>query len=147
VEKLCKSCGQVKPHVDFPRDATRRDGRHPYCKDCKYPMQQDWADRNPKAAAKAKAKYQRKYPDRHQRSVDKWIATNGKKVAAHAAVKKALAAGTLTKEPCPCGALEVEAHHDDYDKPLDVKWRCTDCHRPQYHRKTPNKIGRQRKHG
>ena len=38
------------------------------------------------------------------------------------------------KRPCEnCGALEVEAHHDDYDKPLEVRWLCRHDHR-QLHR-------------
>lgn len=44
---------------------------------------------------------------------------------AHALVAKALEAGTLVKEPCEkCGASGAIAHHDDYNKPLSVRWLC-----------------------
>jgi hypothetical protein len=36
--------------------------------------------------------------------------------------------GKLIPEPCECcGAKEVEKHHDDYSKPLGVRWICRAC--------------------
>lgn len=36
--------------------------------------------------------------------------------------------GRLIPESCWCGATEVEMHHWDYSKPLDVLWICRPCH-------------------
>src|ERR1700676_440627 len=48
---------------------------------------------------------------------------------ARQAVKQALKVGTLVKLPCrDCGKLEVQAHHPDYDKPLEVIWLCLEHH-------------------
>jgi len=54
---------------------------------------------------------------------------------AHNLVKEALKYGRLIKAPCErCGTTEkVEAHHDDYDKPLEVRWLCFTHHR-EHHR-------------
>lgn len=45
-------------------------------------------------------------------------------------VSLAIRGGTLTREPCEtCGEAKSEAHHDDYTKPLDVRWLCRRHHR------------------
>lgn len=38
--------------------------------------------------------------------------------------------GLLKPQPCEkCGTeTKVEKHHDDYGKPLDVRWMCRPCH-------------------
>ena len=52
------------------------------------------------------------------------------KIAARTAVRHALASGRLVKRPCEvCGTrVNVHAHHDDYAKPLDVRWLCRPHH-------------------
>lgn len=49
---------------------------------------------------------------------------------AHIAVGNAIRDGRLVRKPCErCGAtVGVEAHHDDYSKPLDVRWLCPKHH-------------------
>lgn len=57
---------------------------------------------------------------------------------AHNIVEAALYNGTLVRpkscEKCGCegscknGASLIQAHHDDYNKPLEVKWLCRKCH-------------------
>lgn len=47
---------------------------------------------------------------------------------AHGAVRNALKYGRIKKEPCKCGSMQVEAHHFDYDRPLDVVWVCRKHH-------------------
>ena len=61
----------------------------------------------------------------------RWIAKPGNraKKSAHMAVYFAVKKGKLSKRPCEsCGAEATVAHHDDYSKPLDVRWLC-----PQHH--------------
>jgi hypothetical protein len=48
-------------------------------------------------------------------------------------VSIALRKGMLHAEPCEeCGADKTEGHHDDYTKPLDVRWLCRK-HHAQHH--------------
>jgi hypothetical protein len=42
--------------------------------------------------------------------------------------------GKIEKAPCQeCGNRNSQMHHDDYSKPLVIKWMCRPCHMA-YHR-------------
>ena len=60
----------------------------------------------------------------------RWKRLNPVKRAAHVAVYDAVRFGKLKRQACEvCGATKsVCAHHDDYSKPLDVRWLCRQCH-------------------
>lgn len=58
-----------------------------------------------------------------------WRRQNPEKYLAHVAVQRALAGGELVKGPCEiCGHSTVDAHHDNYAKPLEVRWLCRQHH-------------------
>lgn len=61
----------------------------------------------------------------------KYKQNNPEKARAHHAVANAIITGRLMR-PCACSCCEgpgrIEAHHDDYSKPLDVTWLCKKCH-------------------
>lgn len=58
---------------------------------------------------------------------------------AHALVLRAIERGELAKMPCEiCGEWETQAHHDDYNKPLSVRWLC-DKHHKEWHAKNKPK--------
>jgi hypothetical protein len=60
---------------------------------------------------------------------NRWNNTHREARIAHRAVAAALKAGTLRRGKCEtCGSLRTEAHHDDYSKPLDVRWLCRGDH-------------------
>jgi ribosomal protein S27AE len=52
------------------------------------------------------------------------------KVLARATVNNAIAQGALVRLPCEvCGKTQtVHGHHDDYNKPLEVRWLCREHH-------------------
>lgn len=60
----------------------------------------------------------------------RWRRENHAKVAAHAAVKAAIASGTVARKRCEdCNSEQrAHAHHEDYAKPLAVTWLCPKCH-------------------
>lgn len=48
-------------------------------------------------------------------------------------VHRAIEAGRLRKQLCEvCGSPDTQAHHDDYSRPLDVRWLCR-VHHVEYH--------------
>jgi hypothetical protein len=56
-----------------------------------------------------------------------------KKFSARDKVKHALRIGTLTRLPCEvCGTTRTHGHHDDYSKPLAVRWLCARHHREHH---------------
>jgi hypothetical protein len=59
------------------------------------------------------------------------------KTDARAAAQKAVRDGVLKRGPCEdCGDPDTEAHHDDYSRPLDVRWLCR-RHHSDWHRDHP----------
>lgn len=49
---------------------------------------------------------------------------------AHGILAAALRKGTVKRGTCEeCGSFRVDGHHDDYSKPLEVRWLCRRHHR------------------
>lgn len=69
-------------------------------------------------------------------AIRRTIAKSNKKfperVVARAAVNWAVKSGKLMKPRicslCGILAARIEAHHRDYNKPLDIEWLCKPCH-------------------
>ena len=56
------------------------------------------------------------------------------KLKARRTVKNAITAGVLIRQPCEtCLSEPSQAHHDDYSKPLVVRWLCR-THHMELHR-------------
>lgn len=56
-------------------------------------------------------------------------ARNPQASGARHAVWVAVRAGRLVPQPCHCGELRVQAHHEDHARPFDVTWLCFVHHR------------------
>jgi hypothetical protein len=114
--KTCARCNQEKPRADFHREVRKADGLAAWCKACKNTHRLD----------SIKEKLQDP------------TSTESIRKKVYAQVAQALANGTLVKpEKCPSCKLkvkpsELQGHHHDYDKPLDVEWVCRQCHIKQH---------------
>lgn len=130
--KVCFKCEAELPIVNFYKHPMMADGHLGKCKACaRYDVRQNRL---------ARREYYNAY-DR-QRSQDKdriakMVASVPEKVRkARVATHNAVRRGKLVKLPCEvCGAEKSEAHHVDYNKPLDVRWLCrkhhADAHRAE----------------
>jgi len=135
--KMCFKCSETKPLTDFYKHNQMSDGRVGKCKEC------NKADVT--ANRLSKAEYYREYDrDRGNRQgyeyVKEYRAKYPKKHNAHGLVARAIRASKLFKEPCEvCSELDVHAHHDDYARPLNVRWLCP-VHHKSWH--TENGAGK-----
>jgi len=120
--KTCFKCKVEKPITDYYVHPAMGDGRLGKCKEC--------ARKDVTANLAANAEHYRAY-EKARSSLPHRVALRNEpcKVSAHSAVRRAVAAGILTRQPCEvCGLAKADAHHDDYNKPLAVRWLCRSHH-------------------
>ncbi len=61
--------------------------------------------------------------------VNNWKKKYPERYRAHNVVYVAVRRGELKPKPCEvCGVVKVESHHEDYERPLEVKWLCKKHH-------------------
>jgi len=116
--KRCHKCNIDKPFNEFYRNRSRHDGYSHWCKDC---------------TKESQAAYNRTDHGKLVRESIRKSArcVNKEQYEAHKAVFTAVRNGTLTR-PTMCDICgkhcKPDAHHEDYNKPLDVYWLCRECH-------------------
>jgi hypothetical protein len=78
-----------------------------------------------------RATYRKRHADKIRVQSAIWRSQNPHKRKAHFLVKNAIRSGAIAK-PTACELCgksdQLEAHHEDYKKPLDVVWVCKRCH-------------------
>jgi uncharacterized protein YdaU (DUF1376 family) len=89
-------------------------------------------------ASEVRAERQRRYRASTGNPVASTPAVHRTRERARGQARRALARGALIRKPCEvCGNDAVEMHHDDYDKPLDVRWLCKRHHDEFHNRIVP----------
>lgn len=145
--KTCFKCKTEKPTSEFYRHKAMGDGFLGKCKECTR------ADVIANRAArleyytnydKHRAMQPHRVAARHQylqteagkqsrkRSTDRWQSTYPKKRHASHMVNNAVRDGKIEKQyscsECGRDGVRIHGHHDDYGKPLEVRWLCSRCH-------------------
>lgn len=134
----CRKCGEDKLPSEFYRS------RKCECKECHkahvranrrakreyYRAQALKPDRvNARKAYRDRKKQDPNFLKIQSEYVKNWRSKNAVKTKAHAMVGNAIKRGRIKRRPCEvCGAEKAEAHHENYYKPLEVRWLCRTHH-------------------
>lgn len=110
--KKCTRCREIKPVAAFAKTAKAKDGLQYYCRICQSEYYKAW-------------RINRTSPTN---------SNNPKQKSASDKVYRAVKRGDLIKpDQCenrtPNCIGRINAHHDDYNKPFEVRWLCDGCHR------------------
>lgn len=133
--KLCKDCKKRLPFSEFYAHSRMADGHLNACKAChKLAVRTRYREQG------GRPEYERARSQRPERkaAVRKYAEQSKElhpeRYKARNAVSNAIRDGRLQRQPCNvCGNLKVEAHHEDYSKPLSVEWLCFQHHREHAH--------------
>lgn len=136
--KLCFKCRQIRPLSEFYRHPRMADGHLNKCRFCtKMDVRLNRAIRSDQYAAYD----QQRGVDANRRESyrQKRIAyrtRHPERTAVYCRVYRAKKTGVLVPPVrCPgCGAVSrIDAHHEDYSRPLQVTWICPRCHHAHHH--------------
>lgn len=134
--KKCFKCLSVKSFGDFYKHPKMTGGRLNKCKECvrldvdKYRLKNLERLR---AYDKQKAKAYSKTETSKKTKIN-YRKNNLIKGRAHSRVQYLIESGKMKRLPCEvCGEVKSQAHHDDYNKPLDVRFLCQ-IHHSEHHK-------------
>jgi len=147
---LCRACKLAKAKVDYDKKARdagvpiRNCGRNPMCGTCG--LEKENKDDHYCHACRAKMKrdkyainrldpeFMQGVRDKEARKFQESQSARMKKNCREK-TNRAIQSGKLPRQPCEvCGTDEkIDAHHDDYTRPFDVRWLCR-VHHAEHHR-------------
>jgi hypothetical protein len=133
--KKCFKCMAVKELKEFYKHPKMGDGHLNKCKDCT----KNDANSHRKNNLERIREYDRKRGKLANRiklnteNTRAWRKEDSRRQKAHNAVSRAIKNGRLLKLSCKrCGNEKSLAHHEDYDKPLQIIWLCQPCHKKRH---------------
>lgn len=145
--KPCYTCRQIKPLSEFYAHSEMADGHENQCKSCVKQIEKARWEKNKTNPEWLMKERERKRIEQQRRrdaglvppvtyeAIKKWSLKNPHKVRAHNFVNRANRRPPKPQgcEQCGAGGI-LHKHHDDYSKPMDIRWLCPKCH-GKLHRK------------
>lgn len=129
--KKCSCCLEIRPLSEYQTRRASKDGLTASCRRC---LDLRDADRYKKEKT-IRSLRQKAYSQTaegksaHTRAISKWKDAQSSRRAANVILGNAVKYGKVKKQPCWVCGCDAEAHHPDYDRPLDVVWLCRLHHR------------------
>lgn len=148
--KRCNRCKYLLPFSEYTKDAYKKDGLRTICKKCTNASNKSEKTKESARLRIAELRKTDKWKEYYKAKSKEWLKTekgraykakssalqsakDSEKRKARAAVNSAVRYGKLIKGPCiKCGCLDVEGHHPDYSRPLDVIWLCNKHHNEEH---------------
>jgi len=126
--KKCFKCQEELPLSDFYKHKQMGDGHLNKCKTCTKKDVHIHRDNNIERIREYDRRRGNRLPPEYQSD---YRTKYPNKYKAKCMVSNAVRDKKLFKEPCEvCGTEKyIHAHHDDYLKPLNVRWMCASHHR------------------
>lgn len=130
--KLCRKCNTEKDDSEFGKRTASADGLAAKCKECQKDYDRARAGSVSREAARKRYAKTEQGKVAGRRAKDAWLDRNAVKRGANIIVGNAISSGKLKKQDfcsvCGMDGVRIHGHHDDYAKPLDVRWLCSRCH-------------------
>jgi hypothetical protein len=129
--KTCFKCGHTKTLDEFYRHKSMGDGHLNKCKACtKTDVAKHRAENLHDIRAYDKARSVSPHRVELRKKVGaEWRESNPSRRAAQVALGNAVRSGKVIPQPCFVCGEAAEAHHPNYDAPLDVVWLCPPHHK------------------
>jgi len=123
--KICILCKMEKTVLEFYKLSANRNGLQGSCKKCWDARSLLNKRKNYDPVKQLEWSLKRKQEGRQMRDFLRQVVKFPEKYKARYTLKDAVKSGKVKKEPCVvCGNVKSQGHHDDYSKPLQVKWLC-----------------------
>jgi hypothetical protein len=128
--KTCSVCGKSKEVAGFYRHPHTTDGYQALCKECQKARSRRRTREKPSEIRAHRKTYRATPRGRalHRDDSRRYYRADKQRAKAHYSVSNAVRLNLLGREPCEICGREAEAHHDDYSKPLQVRWLCQKHH-------------------
>ena len=142
--KTCISCKKEKPLIYFPTRKSMLDGRRNTCRDCANKNKRDSREKNPVPYRESERLYRKTDSAKKSviRATKRWKENHPEQYEAYKKLSVATRNGSLVRMPCEvCSEKKSEAHHDDYEKPLEVRWLCKKHHAEHHKQERESKRG------
>ena len=138
--KECFKCGAIKALHDFYKHPRAADGHVNKCKECtKMDVRKRRAEKDSVREYDRRRYQEPKRKSASAENVRSWRLKNPDGYRAHYLLSNAVRDGRIKREPCGiCGEIKSHAHHDDYMKPLSVRWLCA-LHHHRFHAEEKSK--------